>query len=516
MKTNRFITILLVALIVISILLPFSYAETNTETGDTETAEETIPETRDLEPGSELLEEPTISPIFVEHTVKAKAAVLLEMNSNTVIYQQNADERLYPASLTKIMTCMLALDYGNLDDVVTVSENALKGLHEDGSSADLAAGEELSLRNLLYCIMLSSANDACNVVAEHISGSIEAFVDLMNKKAAALGCKDTHFENPHGLHNDNHYSTASDLCIITRKALENQTFREISSTVSYTVPKTNLSKERNLITTNYLVSTNTYPFYYYPNASGVKTGFTSQAGRCLISTASDGNMKFLSIVLGAATDMLDDGTVWYYNFSETVDLFDYGFDNFEYALVLTIYNYSAQQDVKNASGRSNVVLRPSTDVGALLPKDYDKSLITTSCVLYSSDGLSAPLYEGEIVGDILVYYNGQLIGKTTLETMTEVKSDDPAATYANYAVSGDEPSVEGSASSPLSKVVLPDLGNPSEDDGSPEQNRSGIGFWPFFIFVILAIVVCVLLFLQAKKRKTARKTHRRGNVKHSK
>ncbi len=415
MKNYRLFALFLSILLLLSIFSSAAWAV------EAETAEQTQDTAEgSLEPDSELLPVPTVSELGPGYAVNAKAAVLLELNSNTVIYSYNADERLYPASLTKIMTCMLALDYGKLDDIVTVSESALQGLHEDGSSAGLVPGEQMSLRNLLYCMMLSSANEACNVVAEYISGNVDSFVELMNQKAAALGCKGTHFANPHGLHDENHYTTANDLCTITRKALENPTFRDITSTTTYTVPATNMSESRYLVTTNYLTSRETVSDYYYPKASGVKTGFTTPAGRCLISTATDGNLNFLSVLLGAETELLDDGNVWYHSFSETAHLFDYGFENFAYAEVLTDLQNLDQVEVKNAAGNGMVVLKPSASVDALLPKSYDKEKITSEYTL-DNGPLEAPLEAGQIVGTVRVYYNGMLVGQTTVETLTAVE-----------------------------------------------------------------------------------------------
>lgn len=417
MKNYRFFAVLLAIFLILSVFSSAAWA-LEASIDESTQAQESVDSS--LEPDSELLPESTVSTLGAEYNVNAKAAVLLELNSNTVVFTYNADERLYPASLTKIMTCMLALDYGKLDDIVTVSETAMNGLHEDGSSAGLVPGEQMTLRNLLYCMMLSSANEACNVVAEYISGDVQSFVDLMNRKAAALGCKGTHFANPHGLHDENHYTTANDLCIIARKALENQTFRDITSTTTYTVPATNMSESRYLVTTNYLTSRETVSDYYYPKASGIKTGFTTPAGRCLISTASDGSLKFLSVLLGAETELLDDGNVWYHSFSETAKLFDYGFDNFAYAEVLTNLQNLDQVEVRHASGNGMVVIKPTDSVDALLPKDYDKEKITSEYTL-TNGTLEAPLKAGEIVGTVSVYYNGSLVGQTTVETLTAVE-----------------------------------------------------------------------------------------------
>ena len=191
---------------------------------------------------------------YLDTTVQARAAALVELNSDTLVYGMNLDEKVYPASLTKIMTCMLALEHGNLDDIVTVSHEALQDLNAAGSSAGLLEGEQLSLRELLYCVMISSANEACNVVAEYIAGDIPSFVALMNAQAAALGMTGTHFANAHGLHDENHYTTVRDLVTLARWAWQSEQFQEFSTQTSHTVPATNKSEERVLHTTNYLTS----------------------------------------------------------------------------------------------------------------------------------------------------------------------------------------------------------------------------------------------------------------------
>ena len=305
------------------------------------------PENGDSTPGD------ASDPVF---SVDAAAAMLVEMNSGTIVYEKNADDKVYPASLTKIMTCMLALELcKDLAEEVTVTETALAGLDPDGSTASLQVGEVLTMEDLLYCIMLPSANDACCVVAEHLGGTIDAFVEKMNEKAQALGCTGTHFANPDGLHDDDHYTTARDLRRITEAALQNETFRTIVSTAVYEVPATNLSDKRIVHTTNYLMSTAINPDYYYEKAKGVKTGYTSKAGRCLISTVKQGDVYYLSIVTGCKTIVNDDGSVVYDSFVQTKKLLEYGLTSFSFATVISQLVPVAQVKVKNANVDSVVV-----------------------------------------------------------------------------------------------------------------------------------------------------------------
>lgn len=409
-----------------------------------------------------------------EFEAKCGAALLLELNSGTVIYALNAEQTMYPASLTKIMTCMLALEYGQLDDVLTVSESALAGLDEAGSTAGLLVGEQMKLRDVLYCMMLSSANEACNVVAEYISSDVPTFVTLMNKTAKELGCTNTHYENPHGLHESNHYTTAKDLSIITRKALTYEVFREISATATYTVPATNMSAPRILKTTNYLISTDTVADYFYPDAIGIKTGYTSAAGRCVISRAADGNLNLLAIVLDAATEVMSDGSVRYHNFIEAKRMFEYGFENFAYAQVLSRLKPIAQVPVQYSEDEKGAVLIPTEDIYSLLPKDYDKTRITTEYTLDPPSGLKAPLRQGESVGDVSVYYAGRLIGQTKMETLTAVD-------------------VSGTA------VVFRD------SKGFIQEYR-----WAIILLIVLIILLLLFLWLRATIHRSRRSSGRRG------
>ena len=356
-----------------------------------------------------------------EFSVNAGAAMLIELNSDTIVYALNPDQKVYPASLTKIMTVMLALELcPDLSTQVTVTETALEGLDPDGVTASLVPGEVIPMEELLYCMMLPSANDACNVVAEYLCGDIDTFVAKMNEKAAQLGCTGTHFANPDGLHDDNHYTTVRDLSLITRAALENEMFCTMMSTSVHTVPATNMTGERVIHTTNYLMSTAINPDYYYEKASGVKTGYTSKAGRCLISTAKQGDFYYLSIVTGCQTIQTESGAVVYDSFVQTKKLLEHGLNDFRFATVISQLVPVAQVPVTEAAV-SSVVVAPASDVTALLPADYDESKLTTTYTLDSGESLQAPLTTDQDVGTITVYYDGAAIASTTVRPITAVE-----------------------------------------------------------------------------------------------
>ncbi|MCI8525453.1 MAG: D-alanyl-D-alanine carboxypeptidase [Oscillospiraceae bacterium] len=407
MKKYRFLSLLMVLTLFLSLLTPLAGAEA---------ADDTPAEPAGTEPEN-LPAEPAAGE--GGYTVQAKAALLLEMNSGQVLLAQDASVQVYPASLTKVMTCMLTLEHGNLSDVVTVSESALEGLDPAGSTAGLIAGEQMTVENLLYCMMLSSANEACNVAAEYIAGSVDAFVAMMNEEAAALGCTGTHFCNPHGLHDENHYTTARDLSLIAMKALEDETFRTITSTVYYEVPPTNLSDVRKLYTTNLLETPSTR--YYYEYAVGVKTGYTTPAGRCLISTAErpDRKTKLLSVVCGAADVYLEDGVIENQNFTETKALFEYGFDTFDFAVVLEA-NPVVQTPVFHSAGSDVAVLAASEAITAVMPKDYDVEQVEKKIDLFSPDGVEAPIARGQVLGTVTVRFDGVDLGTTDLVAITDI------------------------------------------------------------------------------------------------
>ena len=351
--------------------------------------------------------------------INAKAALLIELNTGSVIYEKSADDKVYPASLTKIMTCLLTLENGTLTDTVTVSNSAITNLDAAGSTIGLMEGEELSVGNLLYAMMLSSANESCNVAAEYVSGNITSFVDQMNQRAAELGCTGTHFVNPHGLHDDNHYTTARDLSIIVQEALKYNTFRTIVATPEFLLPATNLSEARKLTTTNQLIIPSQSNKYYDSRVTGVKTGFTTPAGRCLIATADDGPISLLSIVCGCETIILDTGDLLFASFPETAKLLEYGFESFVYIPVLPTLYPIAEIQVAQSASSDTVSLAPQEEISALLPCDYDPALITQN--ITTSDSATAPISAGEKFGSVTVSYDGRVLGTTSLIAITSVE-----------------------------------------------------------------------------------------------
>lgn len=237
---------------------------------------------------------------------KGATAALIDVDSGRVLYGKDMNQRMRIASLTKIITAILAIESGKMNDIVTVSSNASG---KEGSSIYLAVGEKLKLSDLVYAIMLRSGNDAATAIAEHVSGSVEKFADLMNQKVKELGLTDTHFMNPHGLDNEQHYSTAHDMAVLTAYALKNPTFRQIVATKHYSIPWEGKEWDRSMKNKNKMLT-------LYEGADGVKTGYTKKAGRCLASSATQNGEQLAVVVLNDGNDWADSGRLLTYGFTK--------------------------------------------------------------------------------------------------------------------------------------------------------------------------------------------------------
>lgn len=354
---------------------------------------------------------------------QARAALLVDRKTGAVIYGLNEHDELYPASTTKIMTCLLvleAVDEGRLklSQEITAAPSAMEGLAEDGSTAGIQPGEIMTVENLLYCLMLGSANEASTILAEKVSGSVAAFVDAMNAKAAELGCENTRFMNPHGLHDSQHYTSAWDLYLITAAALEYPDFLRICDTSDYTVPATNSSEERSLHNTNFLIRPGRD--YYNPDVHGVKTGSHSQAGHCLVTTAQHASMELLCVILGAERVQQPDGNWWTYSFGETNKLYDWAFANFAYQTVLTEEDVAGEAPV-SLSSTDHVTLRPAKAVELLLPKDVKPEELEKTAVLRSNP-VEAPIAEGDVLGSMRVSLDGETLAEVDLLAFTSVEA----------------------------------------------------------------------------------------------
>ena len=357
-------------------------------------------------------------------TLEAAAGLLIDLDTDQVLYEQNADGQRYPASITKIMTALLTLEAvgrGELDlsTVVTVDAAALKDLTSDSSTANLKAGEEITVHDLLYCLMLASANEAANILAMTVCGDIPTFVERMNQRAQELGMTGTHFMNPHGLHNSEHYSTAWDIYRMAKEAMTHAAFREIVSTARYVVPATNMSGERVLLNTNALLTSAKFPGYTFSGTIGIKTGSTGEAGYCLVAAAKKKGHTLVSVVLGADNPTGANGKVQRKQFAESKRLMTWGFESFSPATLLDAESYLKEIPVRFSTESTHVLVQPTQSVTAMVPGEYDASRLELRVKL-KEDTATAPIEEGDVLGTITVIYGGEDYGTVDLAAVNSV------------------------------------------------------------------------------------------------
>ena len=365
---------------------------------------------------------------YEDFELDAKAGLLIEADTGDILYEKNAHQENYPASLTKVMVALLvfeAIDEGRLalTDSVTATETAFEGLSSDGSTANIVPGETMTVEQLLNCMLIVSANEACNILGEHIYGSVDAFVARMNERASELGCEHTHFANATGLHNSQHYTTAWDLYLITREAMKHEKFMEICNSKSYTVPATNMTeKPRELHSTNFLISNWRARGYVYRDAQGIKTGSTPEAGYCLISSAVRGSRHMISVVLGAERVTLEDGvTIQTRSFSETSRMFDWGFDNFARRDILSSADLIQEVPVALSSEASYVSTHAAEDLSCLLPNNIEPEDLERTVTL-KSETVDAPVAAGDVLGTLTLSYKDTVYGETELLALNDVSA----------------------------------------------------------------------------------------------
>lgn len=350
--------------------------------------------------------------------VLAETAILIDSSSEKIIYSKNENERMYPASTTKILTAILTIENCNLEDIVTVPYEAINSIPSGYTVASLQMGEQLTVMQLLQIMLVYSANDAANVLAYHISGSIDGFSDLMNNKVLELGLKNTHFTNPSGMHNENHYSTAYDLAIIMKYCMKNSTFRNLSNLKYCTIPSTNKYDERVFTTTNELLiydNRDVESNYYYKYAIAGKTGFTTQAKNCLVSVSNKDNLELICVVL---SDGLYPNNLSA-KFIDTKTLFDYGYNNYTIKKIREQNAIVTQIEVDNGTKETkNLDLLTSNDITVLISQDSVE--MDFSPELEISAGISAPISQGQILGKLIytidgIEYSSNLIASHSVE-----------------------------------------------------------------------------------------------------
>ena len=353
------------------------------------------------------------------NTLAAKSphAILLDMKTGSVIYKKKANDKVYPAALTNIMTALLVLENCNLEELVTASDTALSNISAGDSKMGVIKDERLSVRQLLYGMMLSSASDAANLLAEKTSGSIESFVALMNERAKELGMDKTNFTNPTGAHDERHYTTALDMAKLVRVAMQNETFAEIVKAQSYSIPATEKSHTARKITNrNHFVSNLLRNDYYYKYSTGIKTGYSVEAKSCIAASAEKNSMSLMALVFGAET--VDNVAQ---SFSDCRYMFDYVFENYTSQTITEKAEIIAQTGLENARRAKKLLLKTENKVAFIKTKDAESFEVTYEDSLPTK--VSAPVEKNEVIGQREYFVNGKSIGMVNLLAEKSYKLD---------------------------------------------------------------------------------------------
>ncbi len=382
--------------------------------------------------GAEPTPEPTLAPtpapqqtapVSVEPVpeIHAGASILMDLKTGRILYENNSEERMYPASTTKVLTGIMAIEMLDPAKVVTATDAAIAPITMEHSSMGIYRGEQLTIEQLIYGMLVHSANDAANVLAIEMGGTLSNFAQMMNEKAAELGAQNSHFVNPHGFHDDDHYTTAKDLALISKYAMQNEKFREIVATTRYTIPPTNKYKtDRILITTNNLISKFKTTANFYDAAIGVKTGSTSLAQYCLVGAAKKGDAEFLTVLMKCPNQAASGETA--YSFADTKKLLEYAFNNYEYKTVAAPTDIISDSKVYEAKDNVRVALVPKDEISSLLPKNID----TVNDIVINreiEEDIKAPISKGQVLGKVSFSYNGELLGETELVASNDVEKD---------------------------------------------------------------------------------------------
>ena len=344
--------------------------------------------------------------------ITAPNLILAETKTGRILYERAADEKIYPASLTKLMTAILVVENCELDEIVTVSENAILSVPTGYVNANLQVGEELTVEDLLYVMLIPSANDAANALAEHVGGNIESFSTMMNSRAKELGCTGSNFTNPSGLHQEEHYTTTRDLMLISQKAISYDLIEKIVGRTSYTLPSTNkyTGEKRIFTTTNYMIR-ESLKRYYCDYCIGGKTGYTGEAKNCVVEFIKKDGIELLAIVMG------ENAKVKGQKFLDSKEMFEYVFENYENVYIAkkdetyeTIKINNGTKETKNLEVlyKENINIIKDKDS----PKEIQKDIEYTN--------VKAPIQKGDVVGKITytygeIKYETELIANSNVE-----------------------------------------------------------------------------------------------------
>lgn len=353
-------------------------------------------------------------------SISAESAIVMDVQSGAILYQKNMDKRQYPASITKVMTAMLAIENSSLSETVTYSRNAVTNLESGASNIEIKPGEKLSMEDSLYGILLMSANEACNGVAEHVGGTIENYVNMMNERAKELGCTNTHFANTNGLWMKDHYTTAHDMALISRQAYKNPTFAKITGTKRYNTKKTNKTGVRPLHNHHGMLYASNFPQYLYEYCVGGKTGYTSKCRYTLVTYAKKNNMTLVSVIMRAPNSPWTEPN----EYTDTTKILNYCFENYKRYSI----DKNANKQLMNSSlftkfspfyNLDASTLAIDENAGVMLPKGITLQQTQNKIELYDTPkeisknkkniGKITYTYNGKEVGGSEIYFNTKTI-----------------------------------------------------------------------------------------------------------
>ena len=420
----------------------------------------------------------------------AKSAILIEATSGTVIFEKNADQQMYPASTTKILTVFLGIVMGDMDATVSASTVSVN-IPDDSSVIPLQVGETINFKDLLYATMVRSGNDGANLIAETLAGSVSAFPEIMNSAAATIGCTATHFANPSGLDDLDHYTTARDMALIAKEAMQNETFRDIAKTYTYSLPKSNIQGSRVLVgaDTNWLNGAEDNE-YYYPYAIGIKTGFLNRAGYCYVGAAEKDGVELISVVLYSSRNG---------RWTDSIKLMEYGFTQFVSVTPMQLYQMNpteigtsgySLEDTNLGRLELGITARMDTVPIEIVTtqdevEDMARNLRENVLIEYTRENFAAPITAGEVFGT-LTYYPED--------------GGDPAV-YDLYATR----SIERRENAPktLAEIKEETYADPNPFPPFSLEVLFLLG-WPFFLLILL---IWLLRRIFRKKTKRSKKKH---------
>ncbi len=394
--------------------------------------------------------------------IVGECAILIEPNTGTVLYEKDPNKKMYPASITKIMTALLTLEHCDMNETVVYSKKNIESLTAEDSNIQCKVGEKMKVKDCLYALMLSSANEAATALAEHISGNTEEFAKLMNARAKKAGAKNTHFANPNGLHDENHYVTAYDMAMIMKDAIKYPAFLDIIHSTTYTIPANNKRTEP---FTSYQRHMMIYPTsqYYDADVIGGKTGYTDQAGKTLVTYAKRGDVSLISVVLKSNGDVV---------FEDTKKLLDYGFDNFTYVNV-------SENDTKFNSDSSNTLVSPFSKTNASISVDKDASILLPNGVKF--DNLDTEVnykLTDSSFATITYKYNGMVLGSVPLRyTNNTIKTENTTSEKSTEQITFVSNSDETTT---VSKKV--------SSSSNTKNSSSGFSFGTILIIIFIIVV----------------------------